>query len=79
MVACLAVLVQMSVEWTPYLLSIGGLSASLPVTPTPVGAIGSLLILFGVPRYQYYARDHRPTAGNVVALPTTIRLPYAGM
>ncbi|MFC6770085.1 amino acid permease [Halorubrum pallidum] len=57
MLACLAVLVQMSIEFVPAVLSLGPLEIVLPVTPTPVGAIGTVLVAFGIGWYYLYARD----------------------
>jgi APA family basic amino acid/polyamine antiporter len=57
MLACLAVLVQMSVNFVPTVLSVGPMDFALPVTPTPVGAIGTVLVLFGIGWYYLYARD----------------------
>ncbi|AFK17812.1 amino acid permease [Haloferax mediterranei ATCC 33500] len=57
MVACLAVLVQMSVEFVPTIVAVGSVDLVLPVTPTPVGAIGTVLIAFGVVWYYLYARE----------------------
>ncbi|QLG50313.1 amino acid permease [Natrinema halophilum] len=56
-IACLAVLFQMSVEWVPAELGVAGVRLSLPVTPTPVGAIGTVIVLGGVLWYRFYARD----------------------
>jgi len=57
MVACLVVLVQMSIEWTPMELGAGGVSLTLPVTPTPVGSIGTVIVVAGVLWYYGYASD----------------------
>jgi APA family basic amino acid/polyamine antiporter len=53
-VACLAVLFQMSIVWTP--LDVFGVLA-LPVTPTPVGAIGTVIVVAGVLWYAAYAGE----------------------
>jgi len=69
MLACLAVLFQMSVEFVPTVLTVGpiefapanltvgAVEVTLPVTPTPVGAIGTVLVAFGIGWYYLYARD----------------------
>ncbi|WP_132060898.1 amino acid permease [Halorussus amylolyticus] len=57
MLACLAVLVQMSVDFVPTVLSAGPIDLALPVTPTPVGTIGTVLVVFGIVWYYVYARD----------------------
>ncbi|WP_424005542.1 amino acid permease (plasmid) [Haloarcula salina] len=57
MLACLAVLVQMSVEFAPAVVTLGPVELALPVTPTPVGAIGTVLVAFGIGWYYLYARD----------------------
>ena len=57
MLACLVVLVQMSVEFVPAVFSVGPMDLALPVTPTPVGAIGTVLVVFGIGWYYVYARD----------------------
>lgn len=57
LVACVAVLVQMSIEWTPLVVDVGGLTLALPVTPTPVGAIGTVIVIAGALWYYFYARD----------------------
>jgi len=57
MLACLAVLAQMSVEFVPTVFTLGPLAFDLPVTPTPVGAIGTILVFFGIGWYFVYARD----------------------
>jgi APA family basic amino acid/polyamine antiporter len=75
--ACLAVLVQMSVAPEPLELALGGvvdLGVSLPVTPTPVGASGTLIVLAGVLWYYGYARDRAPSqslVGEAIAPPET--------
>jgi len=65
LVACLAVLVQMSVDVVPLVGSVGGVSVQLPVTPTPVGTIGTLLVAFGVVWYAVYARDRASSVSLV--------------
>ncbi|MGQ4557228.1 amino acid permease [Halobellus sp. GM3] len=57
MLACLAVLFQMSVEFVPTVVTLGPVELALPVTPTPVGAIGTVLVAFGIAWYYLYARD----------------------
>jgi len=57
MLACLGVLVQMSVGFTPTTVGIAGVAVTLPVTPTPVGLIGTVLVAFGVLWYFGYASD----------------------
>ena len=57
MLACLAVLFQMSVEFVPAVVTLGPVEVALPVTPTPVGAIGTVLVAFGIVWYYLYARD----------------------
>ncbi|MGB9934110.1 amino acid permease [Haloarcula amylolytica] len=57
MLACLAVLFQMSVEFVPAVVTLGPVEFALPVTPTPVGAIGTVLVAFGIGWYYLYARD----------------------
>ncbi|WP_280584991.1 amino acid permease [Halorubrum sp. Boch-26] len=57
MLACLAVLVQMSIDFVPMVLSAGPIALALPVTPTAVGTIGTVLVLFGIGWYYVYARD----------------------
>jgi nucleotide-binding universal stress UspA family protein len=57
MLACLAVLVQMSVEFVPSVFTLGLVEFALPVTPTPVGTIGTILVAFGVAWYYFYAKD----------------------
>jgi len=57
MLACLAVLFQMSVEFVPTVVTFGPVELALPVTPTPVGAIGTVLVAFGIAWYYLYARD----------------------
>jgi APA family basic amino acid/polyamine antiporter len=57
MLACLAVLVQMAITWTPLELAVGGVDIVVPVTPTPVGAIGVVIVVAGVLWYYTYARD----------------------
>jgi APA family basic amino acid/polyamine antiporter len=56
-VACLAVLAQMSVSFVPYTLAVGPVGVTVPVTPTVVGIIGTVLVAFGVLWYYVYARD----------------------
>jgi APA family basic amino acid/polyamine antiporter len=63
--ACLAVLVQMSVEVVPWRLPVGGINVTLPVTPTAVGAIGTFLVGFGIVWYYFYARDRAPSRSLV--------------
>ena len=65
LVACLAVLVQMAVTFDATLLSVGPASVALPVTPTPVGVIGVVLVLFGVAWYYGYARERAPSESLV--------------
>lgn len=55
--ACLAVLIQMSLSFEPATLPFGPVSFVVPVTPTVVGAIGTVLVIFGVGWYYGYARD----------------------
>jgi amino acid transporter/nucleotide-binding universal stress UspA family protein len=55
--ACLAVLVQMSIEFVPATVGVGPVGLVLPVTPTAVGAIGTVLIVFGIGWYYFYARN----------------------
>ncbi|GAA0232431.1 amino acid permease [Halobaculum roseum] len=57
MLACLVVLFQMSVEFVPAVFTLGPVELALPVTPTPVGAIGTVLVAFGIGWYYFYARD----------------------
>ena len=57
MLACLAVLFQMSVEFVPAVLTVGPVELAAPATPTPVGAIGTVLVVFGIGWYYLYARD----------------------
>jgi APA family basic amino acid/polyamine antiporter len=65
MVACLAVLVQMSVSFAPATVGAGGLAVTLPATPTPVGAIGTVLVGFGLAWYALYAAERAPGASLV--------------
>jgi amino acid transporter/nucleotide-binding universal stress UspA family protein len=55
--ACLAVLVQMSIEFVPATVGVGPVELVLPVTPTAVSAIGTVLIVFGIGWYYFYARN----------------------
>jgi len=57
MLACLAVLVQMSVNFTPAVVPLGPVEFVLPVTPTAVGAIGTVLVAFGITWYYLYAKE----------------------
>jgi len=57
MLACLTVLFQMSVEFVPTVVTLGPVELALPVTPTPVGTIGTVLVAFGIGWYYLYARD----------------------
>jgi len=72
LLSCLGVLVQMSVLWTPMDLPVG----TLPVTPTAVGVIGTIIVSFGVVWYGLYARDRAPSqslVGEALAPePTTV-------
>mgnify|MGYP000123809151 CR=1 FL=1 len=63
--ACLAVLVQMSIDWTPYRVALGGVSVTLPFSMTVVGAIGSVLVVAGIVWYYAYASDRAPSASLV--------------
>lgn len=63
--ACLAVLVQMSLIPTPIAIGSGALTIQLPVTPTPVGIIGTVLVVFGILWYVFYARDRALSKGLV--------------
>jgi amino acid transporter/nucleotide-binding universal stress UspA family protein len=74
MLACLAVLVQMSVAWQPYQGTIAGLSLSLPLTPTVVGSIGTVLVVAGIAWYLGYAQDRalsESLVGDAIAPTTT--------
>ncbi|PCR90419.1 amino acid permease [Natrinema ejinorense] len=57
MLACLAVLVQMAIDWVPAELGIGTTTLTLPVTPTPVGIIGVIIVGAGLLWYHFYARE----------------------
>jgi nucleotide-binding universal stress UspA family protein len=57
LLACLAVLIQMSVEFVPTTVEAGPVELALPVPPTAVGAIGSVLVAFGIGWYYIYARE----------------------
>ncbi|MFB6200811.1 MAG: amino acid permease [Halorhabdus sp.] len=57
MLACMAVLVQMSVEFVPTTIGVGPINLVFPITPTVVGAIGTVLVAFGMIWYYFYARD----------------------
>ncbi len=57
MLACLAVLVQMSIRWQPWELTAGPVIVTLPATPTAVGAIGTVLIIGGIAWYFGYAKE----------------------
>jgi len=57
LLACVAVLVQMSVAFVPTTVGVGPVELALPVTPTAVGAIGSVLVVFGIGWYYVYARE----------------------
>ncbi len=63
--ACLGVLVQMSTQMVPVTLALGSIALTLPFTLTAVGAIGIVLIAFGVVWYVWYARDRAPSASLV--------------
>jgi amino acid transporter/nucleotide-binding universal stress UspA family protein len=52
--SCLAVLVQMSIDWTRTSL----FGVTVPVRPTPVGIIGTVIVVAGIAWYALYARDH---------------------
>ncbi|MEF8852762.1 MAG: universal stress protein, partial [Haloarculaceae archaeon] len=65
LVACLAVLVQMSINGAPFVLPIPGVSVTLPVTPTPVGVIGTVLVVFGIAWFYLYARERAPSQSLV--------------
>jgi len=68
MLACLAVLVQMSVELVPLPIAIPGVvdtGLALPLRPTPVGAIGMIVMVGGVLWYYWYARDRAPSQSLV--------------
>jgi len=63
--ACLAVLVQMSFDMIPLVADVGGVTVELPVTPTPVGVIGTVLVVFGILWYAVYARERALSTGLV--------------
>jgi APA family basic amino acid/polyamine antiporter len=61
--ACVGVLFQMSIAWTPYAIPLVDVTVDLPLTP--VGLIGSLIVLAGVLWYYGYARDRAPSQSLV--------------
>ncbi|MFC7139240.1 amino acid permease [Halosimplex aquaticum] len=65
--SCLGVLVQMSIRWTPTDLAAFGvdLGVMLPVTPTVVGLIGTVIVIAGVAWYYVYARERAPSESLV--------------
>lgn len=63
--ACVAVLVQMSVTFSPMTIGVASVAVVLPVTPTPVGAIGTVLVAFGIAWYYCYARARAPSQSLV--------------
>jgi len=65
LLACLAVPVQMSVKFVPYTTSLAGFSVTIPITPTPVGLIGTVLVIFGVVWYFAYASARAPSESLV--------------
>ncbi|MFD1646828.1 amino acid permease [Haloarchaeobius litoreus] len=66
--ACLVVLFQMSIRWEPLPLAYEGLfdlGVSLPVTPTLVGLIGTLIVVVGIVWYFVYAKERAPSQSLV--------------
>ncbi|AWB27026.1 amino acid permease [Halococcoides cellulosivorans] len=62
--ACLGVLVQMSIT-QPFTIDLAGIQASYPVGPTPVGAIGTLMVIGSIGWYVAYANSRAPSISLV--------------